>query len=1041
MFRIVLLLFVLCTPFSSMGIGNDTSPNPANKEAKNYHTKGLDFSREAKFDSALFYLKKTLPLYYKVGDWSNYFKAEGAIASVFLKKAQYDSAFFYYSRALDLADSLLDKNDLTFVIIYHGMGNYFFRTNSFDQARYYYTKALNFIIQHKGKDFPRIADEYLALGAIYYKMGKYQKALNYFRKAEHIWKKNLGDLHPKLSFVYGNIGNCYSELGMNELALRYYERNHSILKMNYGENNPQTLLGLFGITTIYAKTGDYEEALKILTYILPNIENSYGKQHPFTISILNNMANVYALMENYIQAEKIFRQILSIEKKMYNNKNLRMANNWANLANIYHMQARYTEALDFYKKALVIKQELLGADHPNIANTVYNNMAITYTKMKDYDNAVFYYNKSLKILNGMPVKNKLYLADTYNGLADVYFQKEEYTTALQHSQKALHYLLPEFTDTDIYKNPTQEIIENSLPELANVLERKADIFYARYTNETQHIHDLKSSVLTYKLCTDVLDRIKISYHFDESKMSSSQRTHYIYKKALAATYELYKKTKEKKHLYWALQAAERNRFSLLNEIMQNSLATRYAHIPDSLRERESWLRISINRIENDLLKLKTEQPPADSQAVSALESRFVNAKIEYNNLINLLEKQYPRYYRLKYGIRIPSLDNLQATVSKNEAVLEYFLGDSSLYIFLLSKNQFTVFNTPFTEKEKKIILNLIRSLKTYDKETFLQNAFSAYKLLISPLEKEIANYRRLRIIPDDVLSYVPFEVLIANKGPADDFTQQDYLVRSFEISYYYSMSFMYRLKEGILRSDQKTTQGFLGFAPVFSDDMQNGYILASKDDDFRGGILADSLNRSLVINQRKYRSLKFSEKEIRSIIHLFDSKHLPAAGYFYNDATEENFKKNCSDYKYIHIATHTLMNDNYPKLSGLIFAQPDKNPDENDGVLYSGETYNLALNADLVVLSSCESGLGKLISGEGLIALTRGFLYSGARNMIVSLWKISDKMTPELMNLFYRNVLDGREYSSALRQAKLKMIEDPLTAFPRNWAAFILIGK
>jgi CHAT domain-containing protein len=141
------------------------------------------------------------------------------------------------------------------------------------------------------------------------------------------------------------------------------------------------------------------------------------------------------------------------------------------------------------------------------------------------------------------------------------------------------------------------------------------------------------------------------------------------------------------------------------------------------------------------------------------------------------------------------------------------------------------------------------------------------------------------------------------------------------------------------------------------------------------------------------------------------------------------------------VATHSIKKENNPKLSGLIFAQSQNPSEREDGILYSGETYNLNLNAELIVLSSCESGIGKLVKGEGMLALNRGFLYSGVQNTIFSLWKVEDKSTSRLMIELYRNILEGKSFSTALRRAKLQLIQDPFTAFPRYWSGFILVGE
>ena len=160
-------------------------------------------------------------------------------------------------------------------------------------------------------------------------------------------------------------------------------------------------------------------------------------------------------------------------------------------------------------------------------------------------------------------------------------------------------------------------------------------------------------------------------------------------------------------------------------------------------------------------------------------------------------------------------------------------------------------------------------------------------------------------------------------------------------------------------------------------------------------------------------------------------------------ASEENFKNNASNYKYIHLATHSFIYEDKPPLSGIAFIQPKDSAlkKADDGILYSGETYNLDLNADLVVLSSCESGIGKLVRGEGLMALTRGFLYSGAKNIMFSLWTVNDQPTAQLMVNFYKQMLTRKSYAQALRAAKLEMLKKSESAKPLFWSGFVLVGS
>jgi CHAT domain-containing protein len=194
-------------------------------------------------------------------------------------------------------------------------------------------------------------------------------------------------------------------------------------------------------------------------------------------------------------------------------------------------------------------------------------------------------------------------------------------------------------------------------------------------------------------------------------------------------------------------------------------------------------------------------------------------------------------------------------------------------------------------------------------------------------------------------------------------------------------------------------------------------------------------------------------EEVQSVVKLFRTHDLTATGFLHNLANENSFKENVTEYKYIHLATHGIVNEKNPNLSGIVFSQPHDQmsdgigktpeteyPGNQDGILFAGEMYNLDLNADLVVLSACETGLGKIINGEGIMSMTRGFIYSGTPNIVFSLWKVGDKNTCQLMIDFYSSIIEGESYSNALRKAKLKLIENEETAFPTNWAGFILVG-
>ena len=227
-----------------------------------------------------------------------------------------------------------------------------------------------------------------------------------------------------------------------------------------------------------------------------------------------------------------------------------------------------------------------------------------------------------------------------------------------------------------------------------------------------------------------------------------------------------------------------------------------------------------------------------------------------------------------------------------------------------------------------------------------------------------------------------------------------------------------------------------GFAPAFPDSSTGGnrpkpYALHYAEE--------WASVRSVTVGDRTFGEIPGSEEEVRTIVTDFNKSGKQSVAFLRSDATKENLKENASHCRFLHIATHSYVDEENPKLSGLLFSQSTSSAE--DAVLYPGETYNLNLKADLLVLSSCESGMGKLVKGEGLMAITRGFFFAGARNIVFSLWKVYDRHTNQLMTEFYRNVLKGDSFTSSLREAKLAMIKNETSAFPAKWAGFVLMGR
>jgi CHAT domain-containing protein len=383
-------------------------------------------------------------------------------------------------------------------------------------------------------------------------------------------------------------------------------------------------------------------------------------------------------------------------------------------------------------------------------------------------------------------------------------------------------------------------------------------------------------------------------------------------------------------------------------------------------------------------------------------------------------------------------------------LLEYVLGKDGSYLFAASRSDFLAAALPpastIAEQVQALraIINSPPQRSTLAKQ--IENSRQLYRELIEPAAKLMAGKRKLIIVPSGVLHYLPFEALLSS-GEARTLTTLaatvwPYLVRDYAISYVPSAGVLASLRSRpIEKSGSRKT--FLAFAdPVYEDETQARASVARSS--VRGAFGAE--------RSWKLERLIESRREVEQIAGLYPRDQISLL--LGEQATEENVKAagRLSEYRFVHFATHGLLNEERPAYSGLILSLPSmaagnnaqstiRNPQSEDGLLQVYEVFNLKLNADLVVLSACETGLGKEMKGEGLIGLTRAFLYAGTPSVMVSSWSVQDRSTADLMVKFYQELNRSQDKAEALRQAKLKLIQNSRYAAPYYWAPFILIGE
>ncbi len=406
-----------------------------------------------------------------------------------------------------------------------------------------------------------------------------------------------------------------------------------------------------------------------------------------------------------------------------------------------------------------------------------------------------------------------------------------------------------------------------------------------------------------------------------------------------------------------------------------------------------------------MLAQKLSLKPSESEEKYLREMAY-SINRTYDNFIHQLEAKFPAYFNLKFNVSTPSIKDLQAKLNTTTAILSYFTDDKNnrIYIFEVTSKKFTALSHAIPKEFDKYLTALRNSLFFNELETYKQASAKLSSLLIP---QNIPNaITELVILPTGRLSVIPFETLFVKKIRKENtFTSLPYMLNNYSIRYEFSAALILQKSKAQLNN---ATSIFL-CAPVTFEKVDL--------DELPG-----------------------TEAEVKEISQLFTSKNFKSSVLTRYQADEKLVKDgSLKNFSYLHFATHGIVDETNPELS-RIFLHTSSN--DEDGNLFAGEIYNLDLNANLVTLSACQTGLGKISKGEGVIGLSRALVYAGSKNIMVSFWSVADQSTASLMQDFYHQLLEhpSQNFSQDLRQAKLNLIKGNTYAGPFFWAPFILIG-
>ncbi len=770
--------------------------------------------------------------------------------------------------------------------------------------------------------------------------------------------------------------------------------------------------------------------------------------------------------DQFGEAMFYFQKNLEINLALHSEKSYQVNSSYLRLGFNYTRLGELDKGLQYLQCALAIGEELFGEYHEKNC-FVHASIGKNYFRrgLSYFEKARHHFEAAIHIAKKVMGRYYPRIAVNYWRIAHTYLHEKKYSLALSYNQKGFATLDKTFElDKNKFHEAVLEYLEASRDNwlLFEFLKQEAKILYQLYQENKKEVTFPQKSFEIYCLVSDTISLLYGSTASEGTQLRIRTTSKNIYENIIELGILLQSLSFHDTGLSpKVFEASEKSKANLLFFNLQTSTAKIASKIPKELLEKEQQLYREWKILEKKIKISANENTKIDTQVIEQWQSQLFDTQRRHETLIQKLEQDFPKYYQLKRQLPIAGVEDLQSLLSKrmNYTIVSYFVGEKALYIFVIGSQDFEVVEIDSFNDLTSKVKAFVRAINFSFEEESIELGCELYEILIAPiaatLQKTttyfVSNNENLSsdstptllIVPDGILSQLPFEALLTQSVDSSNSPQDlPYLLLDYNIQYHYSASlWKYGLKEARKVKQQKDS--FVGFAPVYADKL----LKSLPKEEALTTAYHERSTRTINVRGKVYQELLYSEKEVLTIKQLFEEHGMDSIAFLHTKASVDRFQKEAIRHKYVHVSAHSFPHPKEANLSGIVFspnvddatAANNSNEQETDAIFYLQDAYLLNLQADLVVLSCCETGIGQLAKGEGMLAMNRGFLAAGAKNVIYTLFKVYDEVSSVLTKKLFQYILEGKPYAVALRLAKLDMLEGE-TAMPKFWAGYVLIG-
>jgi len=947
-------------------------------------------------------------------------KAGDVLASL----SRYEESVGQYASALKLTSDEHVKIELL-----NKLGAACSASGKVQRALEYYRQAL--LLSQKNSDRNAEARSLTNLGKVSYDRNDIKTALEFLNQSLTIWR-SIGDVNAQAETLK-YLGYAHTDLSELPTALEYHQQALALCRQVHelhceAENTNATGL-------IYALMGEREKAIENYS-AAEKVFRSCGDRHGL-ITALNGRGAVYAAigseraLDCHQEALRLSREIGDLQGQVVALRFLgttyrALADRSGSIQNEQTTEQSYNRAVECHNEALKLSQELKDR---RIEAYILQELGSVYSSLNRKSEARNFYQRALALSRiTSDRRGEAISLDSLGTIAASLKQKDE---ALSYLRKALTLSQaagdrPRESAT-LFHLAHVNLDADQLPEARRLIEAGIEIVESLRTKVVSPDYRADYFASTrdyYELLLEVLTRLNNKRNNKSRQADFAAETFLISEQARARI--------------------------LLDSIRETHLNLREGVDAELLNE-ERKLGEELDAKAERIAQLKAA---GKKDEAAKLGDELRKLTTDYDEVRARIKAKSPRYASLTQPEVVTVSDVQRQLLDADTMVLEYLLSDEHSYLWAITRNDADVFELPgrrSIEQAARAFYELLTKNQPVSGETFDQQqarivaaqaqlpaaAAALSDIVLRPVADKLGK-KRLLIVADGALQYVPFQALMI---PAKSGGEYQPLLLDHEVINEPSTSVLALMVGNTLQRRAAPYSVMVYADPVFE----------ARDSRVKAGTAAPPADENKQL-QQAFRDIGFEEgspipplpgsrEEAEAIISMAPWRSgYQALNFDANRASVND--TDLSQYRVIHFATHGFVDYQHPELSGLVLSMVDEKGNPQDGFLRMHDIYNLKLPVDLVVLSSCNTGLGKEVKGEGLIGLTRGFMYAGARGVVASLWKVDDDATAELMKQFYAGMFQkGLTPAAALREAQLALRSHKRWESPYYWAAFVIQGE